>query len=279
MKVFFGIDLTEDKKNERMGGEVFLTDSVPEEQMARIEKHDDNVTENLDRKYLPLPMRMLKLLSGLATLLAAVIVIAPIGEETISYKEFAGELWWIFAIGIICGVVYGLLCLWENKNKKAYEESDENKAFERESDNIDAASRVYLGIPDDSVKMDVFLGNYKLKRGNVVYSEFNPINMEIDVFVDGANLCFADAASKYTVPFSDIRCVKEIKKNISFLFWNKDEEPDKGEYKQYKIRQNNFGYTVKYYYALVIERDGEEYDLHFPPYELSVIEKLTGVLL
>ncbi len=277
MKLFFGVDVTENKENEEIGGARFITETVPKDLMERIDKHDDALIENIDRKFISLPARIFKFVGGLAALLAFVLVTASIGEESFDYSSFAREFWWIFVIGLVGFAVFIALWSVERKKAKEYEESDENRAFEREGDSIDDDSRMYLGIPADAVKMDVFLGQYKIKRERIVYSDFNPINLEIDVYSEENALCFADAANKYTVLSAEIKEIRRINSSINFIIWNKDEAHNKGEYKQYKIKENNLGYTVKPYYALIIERGGEEYELQFPPYELPMIEKLTGM--
>ena len=59
--------------------------------------------------------------------------------------------------------------------------------------------------------------------------------------------------------------------------WNKETAFNKGVYKNYKIRMNDFGmYAVKPYYSLQILSGGEEYEIRIPPYEREEVERLTG---
>ena len=47
------------------------------------------------------------------------------------------------------------------------------------------------------------------------------------------------------------------------------------ETKELPRLSNQYGYSVKPYYILELERDGEEYGIYFPSYELPTFESLT----
>jgi hypothetical protein len=69
-----------------------------------------------------------------------------------------------------------------------------------------------------------------------------------------------------------------VNKRTSVPTWNKDEEPRKGKYKQYKMTVNSYGNVFfKPYYILEIEKDNQTFGIYFPCYELSTIENLTGL--
>ena len=79
----------------------------------------------------------------------------------------------------------------------------------------------------------------------------------------------------YRFPIDSFQRISTVKKRIIIGQWHKEERHNKGEYKQYKISTNQYGYSLKNYHALELERFGETYGIYFPAYELHVFESLT----
>ena len=70
--------------------------------------------------------------------------------------------------------------------------------------------------------------------------------------------------------------IHTVKKHIRIAGWNKDEEFNKGMYKQYKLTTDNYGCVhCKQYHVLEINHQGESYGIYFPSYELPTLEECT----
>ena len=75
-----------------------------------------------------------------------------------------------------------------------------------------------------------------------------------------------------------IKAIKSIKKTIRIMEWNKDEEFNKGLYKQYKLSEDNYGCIIcKSYHILEFEHNNDLWGIYIPCYELPVIEDITGL--
>lgn len=65
-------------------------------------------------------------------------------------------------------------------------------------------------------------------------------------------------------------------KNALF-FWNKDVPHNQGEYRQYKIKEDEMGnYRCRAYFILEIEKDGESYGMYVPEYEEETLKRIVG---
>jgi len=103
----------------------------------------------------------------------------------------------------------------------------------------------------------------------------NPI---FHVFADSENLYFANLEGKYAFPLSSIKAINTVKETIRILEWNKDEQYNKGIYKEYKLREDDYGCIhSKCYHVMEIEHNGELWGIYFPCYELPTFEQLTGL--
>lgn len=156
-----------------------------------------------------------------------------------------------------------------------------NLFFKNELDLLFVKVKLYeqLNIPENALEVDVFVFQYKLKNDKAKFLKagcFNFINKVTTAFVQNGCLCFNDVTMRMDIPLDSITEIKRIDKRVYFPDWNKDETHLKEPYKQYRISSKDYGYSVKYFYALCIRYFGTDYELLFPPYELPVIEKLTG---
>ena len=94
------------------------------------------------------------------------------------------------------------------------------------------------------------------------------INPVFYIFTDSENLYLANLEGKYAIPLSQIKAIKSIKKTIRIMEWNKDEEFNKGIYKQYKLSEDNYGCIIcKSYHILEFEHDNDLWGIYFPCYE------------
>ena len=140
-----------------------------------------------------------------------------------------------------------------------------------------------LGVPHNAYYVDVLSFRYKVKNDKITATavgfQTTPyINFDLRMYITDDHLYLANIENLYAFKLSDLKTIKTVNKRISIPTWNKQEEPTKGEFKQYKLAVNNLGdIFFKPYYILEGEHNGETFGIYFPPYELATFEKLTGL--
>ena len=182
--------------------------------------------------------------------------------------------------GIIAGIVSAtLFIVGRIKEKHVLDEEDAEGKIEMLEV---SAKRAFaeLEVPESSIPTDILIFRFVVKDGVCKAKEtglsVTPyFNHEARVYLKDYNLCIADVGGVYSFPLESLKRITTVKKRIILPEWNKEEAYNKGIYKQYKISSNQYGISVKPYYILELEKDGEEYGIYFPSYELPTFESLT----
>ncbi len=275
MKPLFGIDVTEDKNNDKLNGDEFI---VAKPSAANTEALERESRKSVDLILGKRPLSFLHIIL-LALLIAALISFAIMIEQT-NVKIFGIGLQTVMAcVLVLCIAAIIALVIFAHRREKEALESDESKLIDENIERISAYINAELGVPANASVVDVLSFSYKIKNGRFIWDideEYE--NNDFSVFADSQNLYLADAEAKYAVPLQSITDISIIRKSIDLTFWNKDVEYDKGEYKQYKISETKLaGVRVKAYCILHFTYGGEEWGIYFPEYEKSVFENLTGI--
>jgi hypothetical protein len=184
---------------------------------------------------------------------------------------------------VIAGAISGIaaLVLWligRSKTKNVIESEDFSEDVAA-AEEMRKESLAALAVPEDAVGTDVFMRTYKMKKGKEkrASSFFEYLNNEWLLFREDDMLCFADCGGVIGISVLDITGIYKINKRVSFMCWNKEEEFNKGKYKQYKITCDNVGTMyIKTYYSMRFVYCAEEYEILFPAYELETFKRLTG---
>lgn len=284
MKPFLGIDLTTNKKNEQMNGEEFLVAKPSSALTEHLERTTEDAQDTVEKSMLPLPFRIVQWICGIGGVIIIVsIVKALCDEDSVTISEAYQNASWLFWLGGLCLLIWGILKLISLRREKNTFESDEGiQAF---SDFEKSCDAIYseLSVPTDSKEVDILSFYYKVKQGKIKVCEkgmqvapyINPI---YNIFTDSENLYLANLDGKYAFPLTSIKAIRRVKKTINILEWNKDEPHNKGYYKQFKLAEANYGEIIcKCYYIMEIERGGETHGIYIPNYELPVFEELTGL--
>lgn len=277
IKPLFCIDITSDKKNTILNGSEFITCTVSQQKIEEYDNKLENLNQTVEKSKLPLWLRIIKFLCGWFSM---IILISCIGADFKTAWKNASEL---IIIGIFCGILWIILhVVSKSKEKKVLKK--ENAESQLEGINQDFLSiQDELNVPKDAVWIDTLSFKYKLKNGEIrpcttgmqmtVY-----FNACVKIYTTPDELHIVDLENVYSFPKSEIKSIITVNKRISVPTWNKEENPTKGKFKQYKITLNNLGHIFfKPYYILEIEKDGERFGIYFPCYELDVVENLTGL--
>lgn len=279
MKIFFGINITNNKKNTQIDGDAFLYRKSDEEQVKAIDAESEKLSVLYD-KMVPKPLRVLYTIFLVATVVCCVLI-TKTWENSTHFSEVYAKFPWLFYVGGGCLVLWAIVAGSIRKHTKETAKSDETAiVINRYNAVMENALRA-LGAPPDCPQIETFLVYYKnkngkiklLKQGNALF-----LHSEYCIYADENALYFAVARQNYAIPRDEITRIRKIKKRTNMLGWIKDTPHNKGEYKTYKItRSNGDIYHLRYYYSLDILHNGETYELYFPPYELSVLTELTGL--
>ena len=275
MKPFLGIDLTNDKKNEQNNGSEFLVQTPSPALTNALEQSTEKAENTVARAKLPLVFRIAQYICGFGALLIGLGILKSDVDFVEGYHN-APELHWI---GAICAVVWLALWAWSKLKAKSVLETEESTQTLSHWEKTAEAVYNELAVPANARNVDVLMFFYKMKNGELKIQEKGIVqcmNPEFKLFTDEENLYLANLEGKYAFPLSSIVKLHTVKKHIRIAGWNKDEEFNKGIYKQYKLTTDNYGMIhCKEYYILEIAHNGENYGIYFPCYELPAFKAFT----
>ena len=281
MKPIFGIDITENKRNEVVNGKEFIVNTVSEQRAEALDTNREELSETVKKSKFPLWLQIIYFITGVY---AGIVICSIIGNlADIGLKQMYNNAPILIISGLISGAVWLVLFAFSKiKQKKVLNENDVEHQVQQLDNN---AKSIYaeMNVPSDADAVDILMQKYKIKNGSPVAAttgfQVSPyINIDCKVYVENDSLHIADLENVYAFPLSELKSIKTVSKRICVPFWNKEENPKKGIYKQYKIVVNNIGlFYFKPYHILEICHNNEEFGIYFPCYELPVFEKLTGL--
>lgn len=277
MKPFLGIDCTQDKNSEQINGTEFLVERPSPALEQAFETVSDETDTLEDNTKLPLGLRIVQFITGAAGALIAVGILNGLTEVSLSQAyQNAAILFWI---GGICLPIWGVLKFLAHRKKKAVLAQDSSQQTLSRADGVTRAIYAELGLPEDTVDVDILMFRYKEKDGQIKFTEsgmttcFNP---EFKLYKDETHFYLLNLDGKYAFPLSAVRNLQKVDKRISIPSWNKSVPFYKGIYKPYKLTRNNMGMIFcKPYYILELEIDGETWGIYFPSYEFPAFEQLA----
>jgi hypothetical protein len=288
MKPFWGIDLTEDRKNEKADGFGFLVAEPSPALVRELEALEDRATalnEQIEQAELPLPLRLVQWLCGVLAV-AGILVLLKImvnREEQFSVAEVYQAAPWIFWMTGVGLVIWLILKYLSHRREKEALDGEEIDDLGAKGEAI--TNRIYddLGVPDWAQTVDLLSFTYKQKNGMQKpverIADFTPYQcVAVRFFYDQENLYIASQEGKFAFPRSALRRISTVKKNVGVMGWNKEEDFDAARYKPYKLYMDNLGLTrIRTYHILELEVAGEQWGIYFPNYELPVMEVATGL--
>lgn len=281
MKPLFCIDVTENKKNEEINGRELITATAPQVHAERLENKQEELEQTLEKSQLPAAVRMIKFLCGCF----GAIVLCAVVKST--YSNGFAQAWKnapvLILAGVICAVAWVVLqVISKTKEKRVLEERGAEETAAAIQKDIESVYES-LGVPFNAPTVDVLMFRYRIKDGEPVAKEMGLqttpyLNLEVRLYVDGDALCVADLENVYTIPRAALKRMRTVKKRIAVPVWNKEEGPDQGSYKSYKLTVSNMGDVFfKPYHVLEFEHEGESWGIYFPCYEKDVFEAVTGL--
>lgn len=279
MKPLFAVDVTVDKKNEKINGEEFITRRLSEGTRRLFETKTENLEATVKKSQLPTWLQVVKYICSLLALIALVSII----RADVSIEQGFKNAPWIFIGGIICALIWLGLHLYSKKKEKEVL-AEENAEEQVEDINTDIKDILLeLGVPYSAPDIDVMMFRYKVKDGEIKLkaaamqmSEY--LNFSAKIYQQNGELHIADLDSVYSFKMSEIKAIRSVKKHTTLSSWNKEVGPTEEKYKPYKLGVDQYGMIhIKAYHILEIEHAGEVLGIYFPSYEIDTLERATGL--
>lgn len=277
MKPFLGVDLTTDKKNEQINGTEFLIQKPSAALENALNASSEKAETTLETSKLPKALRIVQYLCGLTGLLMATSIL----KADVSFAQAYQNAPWAFWAAGICLPIWLILWIWSKCKSKTVLETEESTQTFSHLEGTTSAIYQELSVPGDAKTIDILFFFYKIKDGEIKVQEkglqiAQYMNCEFKIFADDENLYLANLEGKYAFPLSSIRKIHTVKKHIRIAGWNKDEQFNKGIYKQYKLTTDNFGCIhCRQYHILEINRLDGSCGIYIPCYELPTLEEIT----
>ena len=277
IKPLFGIDITADKNNQTINGTEFVVRSVEKQKVDEYDAKQSSILETVEKSQTPLWIEIVKWLC-LLIFLPVIVSLVKVG-----FTKAMQNAPILVIAGFVCGIAWVALQIYTKKREKNVLE--EGKLEERVEEFDKHLEEMYkeLDIPEDAQNVDILSFSYKIKKEKIVPHTANfqltpYINSDVKIFSNDENIFVADMEDVYALKKSEFKSIIRVDKRISVPFWHKDEAPNNGKFKPYKMTLNSYGCVFfKPYYILILEHNGEEMGLYFPCYELEVFEHLTGL--
>lgn len=279
MKPFYGIDRTNDKKNQAHNGECFIAASVSGIQGRVLGQAAEQLVTVVNRTKLPLPLRIVQTVSGFVALMVGIGIIRalPTVDLDQAYENAPGLFW----TAGVCAGLWLILTAIGNAVQKRGRASEECGIAERRMESAVVGVYQELGVPRDAKDVDVICITHRWKNGKMKIHtrgmEMSPYRNEpFKVFVRDGKLCMVNLEHRYEIGLDELKCLRSVKKPIMPTGWNKDEDLNEGFYKPYKLSVDQYRRIhMKRYGILELEHNGESWGVWLPPYELNYISAVT----
>lgn len=163
MKFFLGVNRTHDKMNTQTDGEIFICERPTEAQTDLMDKSYETLTEIDKTAQLPRAVNLVRVFSGYAFLICAVVLIRSI-ESKEDFILLFEKSPWLLVVVVAAGILFWGLTWAARKKAKTIIESDESKML---IDRYDAAMQTALsalGVPPTAKTVDCFCSCYKIKK-------------------------------------------------------------------------------------------------------------------
>lgn len=281
MKPFYGVDNTNDAKNEKENGDEFLIQKPDANLYEEYDKVVNGVLTNV-KKSLKRPL-LLTIVQFILIIVASCIF-SMLSEYFISNENAEFETMDIILIlvMILCVVIFAVLHYTTKSLKRKEDVSEEEHLQSMEVQGAYQRLLTDLGVPPDALTVDILSFNYKLQKDKIKIDKCNTsvpmfYNMEFHIYRDNENFYLVIDSGKYAFKLSSIKTIHKIDNKNAMFIWNKAVPHNKGEYKQYKMKEDEMGnIRCKAYYILEFENNGELHGIYFPEYELETIKTITG---
>lgn len=279
MKNVFGLNLSSGKEalsSRDMDGANFIVKELGEKEVAALTELETNLEQQRKKFELPFFFSVLKYIC----IICGMILLAGTFRAQTSFKEgFANAPYIYIAIPIVFGIAI-ILFIIETVKRKKYSKSPEFENQIQEIERVSKMAKDYLGIPNDSLPVDVLLFEYKEKDGKITpYRKmYTHVPIEMFLFRDESSIFLADHATVLSFNIDDIKSIDKVDKKVILSNWNKEEGFRSAKYAEYGIASDKMGVLhIKYHYSIKIENENGNFEILIPPYEKSNFSDILNI--
>lgn len=277
MKNIFEFDISDGRTEAPSPNLVFVSARVDSDTDRKTEEAASLVSQKIKSSSMPALFGFLKLLLLLVGFLGLMRFFLPDDSGNFEQHYAAFPAGFFVSAGLV--LLGGGLWVFEILLAKRQASDPELKRLTAELDACMRQCVLQLGAPENAHEIDVLLFFYREKNGKRkkanIFNDFS--NMAIKAWQKDESLFFCDCETAWEFPLSEIKSVHKINKRVMLSDWNKKTPPNKGKFKQYKMCHSGLGVSMKYYWAVRLERQGEIYEFFVPCYEIEPILELTGL--
>lgn len=272
MNNIFATDVTVDKENEIIDGEFLITKKIS----------DDDVDEILSMiNYDPIAVtsqtritfvRVFGLILAAAGIIYGIYLLTTNGFSNADY------------IGIPAILLVAALLLFqahrlERANRRA-EEQEDALAGKRIIKTYDDAVLAYFGVPDKEPLQQIEILNLRYtKQGSYCSDEMLRDNKIYYIFREGDNIVLVNTdidEIRLDIPLSSVRSLTSSESSVQFKNNIVDVISERPVDTSGIVSFSKGVFTADYYLVLSLDFNGEEYQIHFPPFEEKTIDKFFG---
>jgi hypothetical protein len=282
MKPIFGIDITNDKLNERMHAEDFIAASANDETSRQLDESSNRAESTIKSAKLPTTVTVLQFVFLIVGGISILSFLNSISDVGFAAAYAASPL--TFYVGIAGIAIFVAISVLATGKMKKVLESEDAKDVVNEIESLTEKIYKELDVPKNSFDVDVLLFNYVEHENGTITPKTSPlgltpyINFELKAFKRNGKLCLADLTSRYDFELEKLSGITRVDKKISVPQWNKAEPHNSDKFKKFHLVKNNMDCIFfKPYYILEFINNDELYGIYFPCYELEAFERLTGL--
>lgn len=217
MKPFLGIDITTNRKNERLNGNEFLILKPSEILSQTLAKTTEQKDVIIQKSKMPLLLRIIKSIC----LFLAFICVSGLLRARVSLAEAYHNAPWIFWLLPICVILFVLLTICEKVKSHQVLDTDENQHALATHDRVMKDILTELAVPDNAKNVDVLSCYYTERNGKIKAIEkglqvHQFSNLIFKAYRDNENLYLTNCNGKYAFPLSSLSSIRTVK-NIQLL--------------------------------------------------------------
>ena len=212
MKPFLGIDITTNRKNERLNGNEFLILRPSEILSLTVATTTEQKDVIIQKSKMPLLLRIIKSIC----LFLAFICVSALLRARVSLAEAYHNAPWVFWLLPICVILFVLLTICEKVKSHQVLDTDENQHALATHDRVMKDILAELAVPDNAKNVDVLSCYYTERNGKIKAIEkglqvHQFSNLIFKAYRDNENLYLTNCNGKYAFPLSSLSSIRTVK--------------------------------------------------------------------
>ena len=199
-------------------------------------------------------------------------------------KEETADVSYIDMLFVVlfCAVICSAIQFYGKMRKKKVLESNETKSNNAKINRIVSEMEKELKVPEKVENIDLLSFLYRVDEGVPAVVEGkdgykNSDNCRFKIYKEKDNLMLCALDKKFCFKLESLKAIEKRKCELHLSYWHKDKKCTDESFKKYGLKIDGGKVTINEYYVLTLDREGEEWGICFPNYEIELLEKVTGI--